>query len=72
MVLTVRKPLAMAKTKLQSAEKIAASVRGLIKDNSLSLGRMANHAPTAAGTAQMSKPRSEAKFALTIPRIMIS
>jgi len=49
----------MAKTKLHSAEKIAASVRGLIKDNNLSLGRMANQAPTATGTAQTSKPKSE-------------
>ena len=71
-MLTAWKPLVMAKTKLHSAEKIAASVSGLIKDNNLSLGRMANHAPTATGTAQMSKPKSEKKLALTIPCIMAS
>jgi Arc/MetJ-type ribon-helix-helix transcriptional regulator len=66
----MRAPLARANTKLHSAEKMAASVRGLIRASRRSLGRRANHAPTTVGTVQISNPRSEARPAPTIPRIL--
>ena len=69
MLLAMRATLARAKTKLHSAEKMAASVRGLIIANRRSLGRRANHAPTTVGTVQISNPTSEPP-APTIPRIL--
>jgi hypothetical protein len=57
MVLTALAPLARARTKLQTAERMPMSVSGLMKANRRSLGRMANQAPKTMGTKQMSNPK---------------